>query len=74
MKNFNTFGVCWTKNQYRRGIAKKGGAWTVCKFKGVGLGKKEGGWYPNAHSVYPMATVHHLFAIFVEVSEFDGLF
>ena len=37
-------------------IPKKGGAWTVCKFKG-GLGKKERGgvfeegrgWYPNTH-------------------------
>ena len=28
------------KNQYRGGIAQKGEAWTVCRFKG-GLGKKE---------------------------------
>ena len=37
-------------------MPKKGGAWTVCRFKG-GLHKKEGqsvferGWYPNAHYV-----------------------
>ena len=48
------------KNQYRGGeiaIAKKGGAWTVCWFKG-GLARKRGGgvflrggWDPNAHYV-----------------------
>ena len=45
------------KNQCRGGGggAEKGGAWTVCKFKG-GIGKKEEGdifegqgWYHNAH-------------------------
>ena len=31
------------------GIAKKRGAWEVCRFK-RGLFKKEGGaWYPNVH-------------------------
>ena len=56
MKNFNCSwgslkdpafrGVL--KNQYIGGDCLKRGAWTVCWFK-RGLGKKEGGWYPNAH-------------------------
>ena len=34
----------FTKNQYRvGGLPKKGGPWTVCRFKGGGgLGKREG--------------------------------
>ena len=63
MKNFNIFGVYWKirflgrvneKPMQRGDLPKKGGAWTVHRFKG-GLGKKEGGgvfeggWYPNAH-------------------------
>ena len=53
MKNFNILGIhkkIWLlggefmKNWYRRGdcLKRRGGAWTVCRFKG-GLGKKEGG-------------------------------
>ena len=47
-----------TKNQYTGGGGDclKRGAWTLCWFKGGGLGKKEGGvflsgegWGPNAH-------------------------
>ena len=44
------------KNQYVGGdCLKRGGAWTVCWFKG-GLARKKGlcfwrGWYPNAHYV-----------------------
>ena len=30
------------KTKYRGGIAKRGGTWTVCRFKG-GLSEKEGG-------------------------------
>ena len=51
-ENFSFIGVHWkiqflgggfTKNQYIGGIAwKGGGAWTVCKFKGERIGKKEG--------------------------------
>ena len=71
MKNFDNFGVQWKirllgeggsswKTDIEEGLPKKGGAWTVWKFKG-GFGKKEGGWggggggvfwggwYPNAH-------------------------
>ena len=39
------------------------GTWTVCRFQGGGLGKKEGvvflrgAWYPNAHYV---ETWHHM--------------
>ena len=53
-ENFSIMGVHWkiqflgggfTKNQYIGGIAWKGGggAWTVCRFKGEGVGKGEGG-------------------------------
>ena len=65
MKNFDILGVHWKiwllggwssqKTNIEGGLPEKGGAWTVCKFKG-GLGKKEGdgvfeggGWYPDAH-------------------------
>ena len=45
------------ENQYVGVIAKKGGAWTICWFKGGGEAWQErvgwcfwgGGWYPNAH-------------------------
>ena len=55
MKDFNIFGFT-EKSDFLGGVLekpiykgewpKKGGmAWTVCKFKGGGLGKKEGdGW------------------------------
>ena len=39
------------------GLSKKGGTWTVCEFKGGGLGKKEWvvflrrSWYLNAHYI-----------------------
>ena len=63
MKNFNILGVHWkiwllggaTKNQYKGGIALKGGFGQFLSLR-WGLGKKEGwwcfwggGWYPNAH-------------------------
>ena len=35
---------------------------------------RRGGSYANAHYIYAVATVHHLFEIFVEVLEFDGHF
>ena len=50
----------FTKNQYRGGegkLPKRGGAWTVCQFKGGGLARKRRvvflrvAWYPNAHYV-----------------------
>ena len=51
MKNFNVLGVHWKtqflgggslKNQYRRrGLPKRGGAWTVCRFMG-GLARMKG--------------------------------
>ena len=46
MKNFNTLGFHWKiqllgGGEFRGRIVKKGGAWTVCRFKGE-LGKKEG--------------------------------
>ena len=40
LKNPTFRGEGITKNQYRGGLSKKG-AWTVCRFKGGGLGKKE---------------------------------
>ena len=54
MKNFNIFGVhqktqvlgggVHEKPIYRGGCLKRGGgAWTVCRFKGGGLGKDKGG-------------------------------
>ena len=52
MKNFNIFGVhqktqvlgggVHEKPIYRGGCLKRG-AWTVCRFKGGGLGKYKGG-------------------------------
>ena len=45
------------KNRYKeRDCLKRGGAWTVCRFKGDLTRKKEvvflrGGCYPNAHYV-----------------------
>ena len=45
---------CHEKPIYRGELLEKGGAWTVCRFKGERLvGKREGaafegGWYPNA--------------------------
>ena len=60
MKNFNILGVHWKtclleggvmKNQYRGGLPKRGGAWTVWRFKGEtwqergeGVLLREGGW------------------------------
>ena len=50
MKNFDTFGDSLKKNTFREcsqktniegGLLKKGPL-AVCRFKGVGLGKKEG--------------------------------
>ena len=44
-EKFDFFGGGgFTKNQYRvGGLPKKGGPWTVCRFKGEGgLGKREG--------------------------------
>ena len=36
----------FTKNQYVEGnYLKKGEAWIVCRFKGEGLGEKEGGGF-----------------------------
>ena len=42
MKN-PTFRRGFARNQYRGGNCLKRGAWTVCRFKGGGLGKKERG-------------------------------
>ena len=64
MKNSNILGVQWKiwflggdlqKTNIEGGLSKKGGAWSVCRFKGGtwqerGSGILEGGWYPNAHS------------------------
>ena len=80
MKNFNIFGVHWKirllggleKPIYRGNCLKRGGAWTVCWFKG-GLGKKEGGgvfegvWYPNAH--YEVTNDENTWITVVEVTQ-----
>ena len=45
-------GGVFEKPIYRAELPKKEGTRTVSRFKGGGeLGKKEGGWYPNAHYV-----------------------
>ena len=67
MKNFKG---SW-KTNIEGGIAHKGGAWTVCRFKG-GAGKKEGGgaiegrdWYPNA---YYELSQNHLTHVLIQPS------
>ena len=70
MKDFNILRVHWKiqllgaggvggvkKNQYREGIAKKGGLESLVIYRS--LGKKEGGWYPNAH----YATTRYLLSL-----------
>ena len=47
----------FTKKQYIGGLSKKG-AWTVCRFKGGGLGKKEGGSVFEGEVDIPMHTTH----------------
>ena len=55
MKNFNIWAIT-EKSDFQRGISqkadkeeglpKKGGAWTVCRFKGGGGGlSRKRGWY-----------------------------
>ena len=41
LKNPNFRGG-FMKSQYTGGLPKKGGTWSVCRFKGGGLGKKGG--------------------------------
>ena len=62
-----------TKKQYRGGgIGLKRGAWTICRFKRGGLGKKEGvvflregGWYCNAHYIFISALLTILMIIII---------
>ena len=62
--NFTRLAVneIWKTMQFwhYEGGCLKGAAWTVCRFKAGGFGKKEGmvllrmeGWYPNAHYEQP---------------------
>ena len=88
MKNVNIFEVHWKiwhlgggvlESQYIGGIAYKGGAWTVCCFKGS-LARKRGwyfkvGWYPNAHYLHsPLKWDHfyHYFKILVIFGKFQN--
>ena len=49
-------GSAFMKNQYIGGIDKKGGAWTVCKFK-RGLGKNQGGGCFWGGGLVPQSTL-----------------
>ena len=61
MKNFNILGIHWKtqllggggvhENWYRGGDCLKKGGLDSFRFKGGGLGKKEGGWY-LMHTMY----------------------
>ena len=46
-----------SKNQYREGNCRKRGSWTVYRFKGRGLGKKEGGGALRGGVGQPMHTM-----------------
>ena len=48
------------KNQYIGGNCLKRGTWTVCRFKGGGLGEEEEGWYLNAHCFPKVFTVNRI--------------
>ena len=73
MKNFNNLGVNW-KIQFLEGgdnkknniegkdCLKRGGAWTVCRFKGE-LGKKKGEWCFWGVVDSPMHTMHTITAM-----------
>ena len=62
------------KNQYEGEMAKKGGAWTVCRFKGRGFARKRGGLYPNAHYVDLNFLLTSCFVIFTVFCFSDGIF
>ena len=62
MKNFNIFGVHW-KSNVEGGLPKKGGAWTVCRFKGRegrgrDLARKRGGGVLE-EGLIPQCTLWH---------------
>ena len=63
IKSFNILGLHWKilflkvgegvheKPIYREELPKKEGTWTVSWLRGRGVGKKDGGWYPNTQYV-----------------------
>ena len=56
--SFVNFTLNFTKNQYRGGTAEKGGAWTVCRFKGEGgLARKRDIFFGREGADTPMHTM-----------------
>ena len=54
-------GEGFTKNQYIGGNCLKGGAWTVCRFKGVELGEKRGMVFVRVGVDTPMHTMNDFY-------------
>ena len=63
----------FTKKQYRgRGLSKKGG-WTVCRFKGGVLGKKERGMLLRGRGGTPSTLCYNSLTIYrKQMIEYQG--